>query len=219
VKTDPERAAAILGVATQLVAALATAFEAFMPLTADRIRSMLGGAPALSWADLATAGPWIPVGTSLGEASLLFQKIEDEQVADQRAKLEAAAAANQPASMEPELPALTPFAPEVTYDQFAPLDLRVAQVLEAERVPKADRLLKLTLDTGLDRRTVLSGIAEHFAPEEVVGRRVILLANLAPRAMRGIESQGMILMADNPETGKLAFVQPDGDLPVGATVR
>jgi methionyl-tRNA synthetase len=219
VKTDPDRAAAILGVATQLVAALATAFEAFMPFTADRIRSMLGGAPALSWADLATAGPWIPVGTALGEASLLFQKIEDEQVADQRAKLEAAAAANQPASMEPELPALTPFAPEVTYDQFAPLDLRVAQVLEAERVPKADRLLKLTLDTGLDRRTVLSGIAEHFAPEEVVGRRVILLANLAPRAMRGIESQGMILMADNPETGKLAFVQPDGDLPVGATVR
>jgi methionyl-tRNA synthetase len=210
VKTDPERAAAILGVATQLVAALATAFEAFMPFTADRIRSMLGGAPALSWADLATAGPWIPDGTALGEASLLFQKIEDEQVADQRAKLEAAAAANQPASMEPEQPALTPFAPEVTYDQFAPLDLRV---------PKADRLLKLTLDTGLDRRTVLSGIAEHFAPEEVVGRRVILLANLAPRAMRGIESQGMILMADNPETGTLAFVQPDGDLPVGATVR
>jgi methionyl-tRNA synthetase len=190
-----------------------------MPFTAERIRTMLGGAPALTWADLATAGPWIPVGTALGEASLLFQKIEDEQVAAQRAKLEAAAAANQPASMEPEQPALTPLAPEITYDQFAPLDLRVALVLEAERVPKADRLLKLTLDTGLDRRTVLSGIAEHFAPEEVVGRRVILLANLAPRAMRGIESQGMILMADNPETGKLAFVQPDGDLPVGATVR
>jgi methionyl-tRNA synthetase len=121
--------------------------------------------------------------------------------------------------MDPEQPALTPLAPEVTYDQFAPLDLRVALVLEAERVPKADRLLKLTLDTGLDRRTVLSGIAEHFAPEEVVGRRVILLANLAPRAMRGIESQGMILMADNPETGTLAFVQPDGDLPVGSCIR
>jgi methionyl-tRNA synthetase len=214
VKTDPERAAAILGVATQLVAALATAFEAFMPFTADRIRAMLGGAPALTWADLAGKGPWIPVGSALGEPSLLFQKIEDEQVEAQRAKLQAASAANAS-----EAPALPPLAPEITYDQFAPLDLRVAQVLEAERVPKADRLLKLTLDTGLDRRTVLSGIAEHFSPEEVVGRRVILLANLAPRAMRGIESQGMILMADNPETGKLAFVQPDGDLPVGATVR
>ncbi|MEY2752224.1 MAG: hypothetical protein RLZZ570_170 [Bacteroidota bacterium] len=219
VKTDPDRAAAILGVATQLVAALATAFEAFMPFTADRIRAMLGGAPALKWADLAGAGPWIPVGSALGEPSLLFQKIEDEQVEAQRAKLQAASAANAPAVTESEASALAPLAPEITYDQFAPLDLRVAQVLEAERVPKADRLLKLTLDTGLDRRTVLSGIAEHFSPEEVVGRRVILLANLAPRAMRGIESQGMILMADNPETGKLAFVQPDGDLPVGATVR
>jgi methionyl-tRNA synthetase len=219
VKTDPERAAAILGVATQLVAALATAFEAFMPFTADRIRAMLGGAPVLTWADLAGEGPWIPVGSALGESSLLFQKIEDEQVEAQRAKLQAASAANTPEVTESEAPALAPLAPEITYDQFAPLDLRVAQVLDAERVPKADRLLKLTLDTGLDRRTVLSGIAEHFSPEEVVGRRVILLANLAPRAMRGIESQGMILMADNPETGKLAFVQPDGDLPVGATVR
>ncbi len=190
-----------------------------MPFTAARIRAMLGGAPALKWADLDGEGPWIAVGSALGEPSLLFQKIEDEQVEAQRAKLQAASAANTPAVTESEDSALAPLAPEITYDQFAPLDLRVAQVLEAERVPKADRLLKLTLDTGLDRRTVLSGIAEHFSPEEVVGRRVILLANLAPRAMRGIESQGMILMADNPETGKLAFVQPDGDLPVGATVR
>jgi methionyl-tRNA synthetase len=189
-----------------------------MPFSAERIRVMLGGAPALTFADLAGTGPWVPVGTALGESALLFQKIEDDQVEAQRAKLHAASAANQTSMTEASTP-LAPLAPEITFDQFAPLDLRVALVLEAERVPKADRLLKLTLDTGIDRRTVLSGIAEHFAPEDVVGRRVILLANLAPREMRGIESQGMILMADNPETGKLAFVQPDGDLPVGATVR
>jgi methionyl-tRNA synthetase len=123
-----------------------------MPFTADRIREMLGGAPVLTWADLAGEGPWIPVGSALGESSLLFQKIEDEQVEAQRAKLQAASAANTPEVTESEAPALAPLAPEITYDQFAPLDLRVAQVLEAERVPKADRLLKLTLDTGLDRR-------------------------------------------------------------------
>ena len=203
------------------MAALAAVFEAFMPFSAERIRVMLGGAPALTFADLAGTGPWVPVDTALGASALLFQKIEDEQVEAQRAKLRAASAANPTSMTETSTPLapLAPLAPEITFDQFAPLDLRVALVLEAERVPKADRLLKLTLDTGIDRRTVLSGIAEHFAPEDVVGRRVILLANLAPREMRGIESQGMILMADNPETGKLAFVQPDGDLPVGATVR
>jgi len=118
-----------------------------------------------------------------------------------------------------ETPAIPAIAANIDYEQFAGLDLRVATILEATKVPKADRLLQLTLDTGVDRRTVLSGIAEHFAPEEVVGRQVVLLANLAPRTIRGVESQGMILMAENPETGKLEFLQPGAALPAGATIR
>ena len=108
---------------------------------------------------------------------------------------------------------------EVAFEQFASLDLRVARIVAAERVPKADKLLKLTVDSGLDVRTVLSGIAEHFAPEEVVGRDVLLLANLAPRVMRGITSEGMLLMAEDPTTGRLDFVAPGAGMPVGATVR
>ena len=115
--------------------------------------------------------------------------------------------------------ALDPLKAEVAFDQFAALDLRVARIVAAERVPKADKLLKLTVDSGLDVRTVLSGIAEHFAPEEVVGKDVLLLANLAPRVMRGVTSEGMLLMAEDPATGRLDFVAPGAGMPVGATVR
>ena len=115
--------------------------------------------------------------------------------------------------------AIAPIAENIDYSQFEGLDLRVATVLEATRVPKADRLLQLTLDTGVDTRTVLSGIAEHFSPEEVIGRQVVLWANLAPRKIRGIESQGMILMAEDPTTGRLEFVQPGSALPAGASIR
>jgi methionyl-tRNA synthetase len=115
--------------------------------------------------------------------------------------------------------ALDPLKVEVAFEQFASLDLRVARIVAAERVPKADKLLKLTVDSGLDVRTVLSGIAEHFAPEAVVGRDVLLLANLAPRVMRGITSEGMLLMAEDPTTGRLDFVAPGAGMPVGATVR
>ena len=214
VKSDPARAAEILGTATQIMAALGVVFEPFLPFSAAKIRAMLGMGLA-DWS-LLTGTSLVPAGQSLSEPALLFEKIEDEAMDAQRAKLvKPVETPVQPV----ETPAIPAIAANIDYEQFAGLDLRVATILEATKVPKADRLLQLTLDTGVDRRTVLSGIAEHFAPEEVVGRQVVLLANLAPRTIRGVESQGMILMAENPETGKLEFLQPDAALPAGATIR
>ena len=214
VKSDPARAAEILGTATQIMAALGVVFEPFLPFSAAKIRAMLGMELA-DWS-LLTGTSLVPAGQSLSEPALLFEKIEDEAMDAQRAKLvKPIETPVQPV----ETPAIPAIAANIDYEQFAGLDLRVATILEATKVPKADRLLQLTLDTGVDRRTVLSGIAEHFAPEEVVGRQVVLLANLAPRTIRGVESQGMILMAENPETGKLEFLQPDAALPAGATIR
>jgi len=214
VKTDPARAAEILGTATQIMAALGVVFEPFLPFSAAKIRAMLGMELA-DWSLLAGTS-LVPAGQTLSEPALLFEKIEDEAMDAQRAKLvKPIEIPVQPV----ETSAIPPIAANIDYDQFAGLDLRVATILEATKVPKADRLLQLTLDTGVDRRTVLSGIAEHFAPEDVVGRQVVLLANLAPRTIRGVESQGMILMAENPETGKLEFLQPGAALPAGATIR
>ena len=214
VKSDPVRAAEILGTATQIMAALGVVFEPFLPFSAAKIRAMLGMELA-DWSLLAGTS-LVPAGQSLSEPALLFEKIEDEAMDAQRAKL--VKPVENP--VQPvETPAIPAIAANIDYEQFAGLDLRVATILEATKVPKADRLIQLTLDTGVDRRTVLSGIAEHFAPEEVVGRQVVLLANLAPRTIRGVESQGMILMAENPETGKLEFLQPGVALPAGATIR
>jgi methionyl-tRNA synthetase len=214
VKSDPARAAEILGTATQIMAALGVVFEPFLPFSAAKIRAMLGMGLA-DWSLLA-GSCLVPAGQPLSEPALLFEKIEDEAMDAQRAKLvKPVETPVQPV----ETPAIPAIAANIDYEQFAGLDLRVATILEATKVPKADRLLQLTLDTGVDRRTVLSGIAEHFAPEEVVGRQVVLLANLAPRTIRGVESQGMILMAENPETGKLEFLQPGAELPAGATIR
>ena len=214
VKTDPARAAEILGTATQIMAALGVVFEPFLPFSAAKIRAMLGMELA-DWSLLAGTS-LVPAGQTLSEPALLFEKIEDEAMDAQRAKLvKPVEIPVQPV----ETSAIPPIAANIDYDQFAGLDLRVATILEAAKVPKADRLLKLTLDTGVDRRTVLSGIAEHFAPEDVVGHQVMLLANLAPRTIRGVESQGMILMAENPKTGKLELLQPGAALPAGATIR
>ena len=214
VKSDPARAAEILGTATQIMAALGMVFEPFLPFSAAKIRAMLGMGLA-DWS-LLTGTRLVPAGQTLSEPALLFEKIEDEAMDAQRAKL---VKPSETDSQPMETPAIPAIAANIDYDQFAGLDLRVATILEAIKVPKADRLLQLTLDTGVDRRTVLSGIAEHFTPEEVVGRQVVLLANLAPRTIRGVESQGMILMAENPETGKLEFLQPGAALPAGATIR
>ena len=166
----------------------------------------------MQWSDLGSEGHLIKVGTQLGQAALLFDKIEDEAMDIQRAKL----VKPKPVPTYPEH--LEPMLDSITFDQFAPLDIRVATVTAAEAVPKADRLLKLTLDTGLDTRTVLSGIAEHFSPEEVVGKEVCVLVNLAPRKIRGIESQGMVLMAEDAKSGKLRFVSPSESVAPGSKV-
>src|SRR5690606_33183216 len=143
---------------------------------------------------------------------------EDAEINLQLEKLNAAKelqAAKQKAEVKNEIPAIKP---EITFDDFAKIDIRVGTILEAQKVPKADKLLQLTIDTGLDKRTILSGIAEQFRPEEVVGKQVCVLVNLAPRKMRGIESQGMVLMAED-DKGNLHFVQPNNIINSGAEVR
>ncbi len=208
-KTDPERAAAILHGCAQVAANCAVLLAPFLPRTAEKL-AVAFGVTGRHWAD---AGPDLAVpGTPLGDLPILFPKIDDATVETARASL------GTPADAAPAAADLPALKPEVTYDTFAALDLRVARVLACEKVPKADKLLQLTLDTGIDTRTVLSGIAEHFAPEDVVGRDVLLLANLAPRTIRGIESRGMVLLAETPD-GSLRFVTPEEQPVAGSTVR
>jgi methionyl-tRNA synthetase len=218
VKTDAERTETVLAVATQVVAALGSLMEPFLPSSAEKIRKMMGLKQA-DWSAL-NGGVLVSAGHPLGTPELLFDKVEDDAVERQRAKLaERAAPTALNEGVEKQETKLDALKPEIQFDQFAGLDLRVARSVAAERVPKADKLLNLTVDSGVDVRTVLSGIAEHFSPEEVVGRDVLLLANLAPRVMRGISSQGMLLMAEDPGTGRLDFVAPGAGMPVGSTVR
>jgi methionyl-tRNA synthetase len=208
-KTDPERAAAILHGCAQVAANCAVLLAPFLPRTAEKL-AVAFGVTGRHWAD---AGPDLAVpGTPLGDLPILFPKIDDATVETARASL------GTPADAAPAAADLPALKPEVTYDTFTALDLRVARVLACEKVPKADKLLQLTLDTGIDTRTVLSGIAEHFAPEDVVGRDVLLLANLAPRTIRGIESRGMVLLAETPD-GSLRFVTPEEQPVAGSTVR
>ncbi len=176
--------------------------------------------PVLCWKDLGR-GDLLPVGHQLGEAVLLFSKVEDSVVEAQVAKLEAAKALNAAAAREAAAreaaSVIEPQKPEVTFDAFAAMDIRTATVLEAERVPKTDKLLKLTIDTGIDTRTIVSGIAEYYAPEEMVGKQICILANLQPRVIRGIESKGMILMAKQGD-GKMRFVTPAEVVVNGAVI-
>ena len=153
------------------------------------------------WAD-AGSDELLADGHALGVSGLLFEKIEDAVIEQQLQKLH-----NKKKSMEPVHSNVAPLKSEITYDDFAKLDIRVGTVLTAEKMEKSDKLLKLTVDTGIDKRTILSGIAQHYTPEEMVGKQVTLIANLAPRKMMGIESQGMILMAEDAD-GKLKLLQP-----------
>lgn len=175
----------------------------------------------LSWADLG-ASELLPAGHELGEAELLFQKIEDSVVEAQVAKLQATKAANEAAAAAKEAAeAATRVEPQkdsVTFDSFTAMDIRTATVVAAERVPKTDKLLKLTIDTGIDTRTIVSGIAEYYSPEDMLGKQICILANLEPRTIRGIESRGMILMAKQGD-GKMKFITPEsGPLANGAVI-
>jgi methionyl-tRNA synthetase len=215
IKTDTDgttnrRVDTIMNIALQITASLAIVAEPFMPFTASKINTQLG-AQTTTWA--AAGQPnLLPYGQPLGESSLLFDKIEDATIQAQIEKLHEAKRQNELAGKE--VPAVKA---EIQFDDFAKMDIRVATVLEAEAVPKSKKLLKIKLDIGSEQRTVLSGIAEHFKPEEVTGRQVLYLANLAPRKMMGMESQGMILMAEDRD-GSLSFIQPGKTIWNGGTV-
>ena len=210
VKTDPERVKTILNVALQIVANTAVAIEPFMPFSAEKITTMLA-VDRLQW-DMIGRTDLVPAGHTIGKAELLFEKIEDEVIERQVKKLEDAKAANLAANAEvPEQKE------SVTFDDFGKMDIRVSTVVAAEKVAKTKKLLKLTVDTGIDTRTIVSGIAEHFKPEELVGKQVLVLVNLAPREMKGVTSQGMILMAEDA-SGKLELLSPENKTNNGAIV-
>lgn len=216
IKTDESRVATILNISLQITASLAIACEPFLPFTSAKLRAMINLPSAEAKWDNIGCMTLLAPGHELGQAELLFEKIEDTTVEAQLAKLAATKAANAAANA-----VAAPAKEEaVQFDDFAKMDIRVSKVVAAEPVPKTKKLLKLTVDTGIDTRTIVSGIAEYFSAEEMVGKRVLVLVNLAPRMLKGIESQGMILMAESP-TGKLSIVAPEGDgadAPVGSTV-
>ena len=265
-KTDMDRTASILNVSLQICAALAIAFEPFLPFSAEKLRGILNvgivagsdhrageaynvipsevegslyvnryvagegaalhtssvipseveGSLSLSWDDLGAAS-LLPAGHQLNPATLLFAKIEDEVVDGQIARLEAIRAEREAAAKAAEAAVVTPQKDECTFEDFEKMDIRTATVLEAERVPKTEKLLKLTIDTGIDKRVIVSGIAEQYTPEEMVGKQICILANLAPRKIRGIESKGMILMARQND-GKMRFITPAETLANGAEI-
>lgn len=204
VKTNPERVQTQMYVALQIASALAILSEPFLPFTSQKLCKMLN--IQLNHWNLAF-DQWnlTKAGHQIGQAEILFAQIEDAEIQKQIDKLEATKKAN---IMENQV--VEPQKTTTTFEDFSKLDLRVGTILEAEKMPKANKLLVLKVDTGIDVRTIVSGIAEHFSPEEVIGKRVTVLVNLAPRALRGVESQGMILMTNNKE-GQLVFVNPDAD--------
>ena len=207
IKTDPERVKTIMNISLQITANLAIVFEPFMPKKALDLAELLN-IKLPRW-EQAGNDQLIPANHTINEPRILFEKIEDEKIEEQIEKLK-----NQG-----QKPTKYPFMKdEITFDEFSKMDLRVGTITEAEKIEKADKLLKLTVDTGIDVRTVVSGIAEYFKPEEVIGQKVSILLNLAPRKIRGVESQGMILMAETDQ-GELAFVSPNKEINAGNTIR
>ena len=210
IKTDPERVKTILNISLQITANLAIAAEPFMPFSAEKLLKMLN-AEAFTWDRLGDTD-LLQAGHKLGQAELLFDKIEDSVIEAQLAKLEATKLANQAANATIEAAKET-----IQFDDFSKMDIRSCKVVAAERVPKTQKLLKLTVDTGIDTRTIVSGIAEHYTPEDMVGKQILVLVNLAPRNLKGIESQGMILMATDP-AGKMVVASPEEDIPSGSVI-
>lgn len=209
-KTDMERTATILNTAVQLCACIAIAFEPFMPFMSRRLRDALG-LKVISWGMVGSLD-LIPAGTKLGDPGLLFEKIEDNVVETQVGKLLEARKSNMLSQWRPE-----PQKEDVDFDTFTKLDIRVGKVLECEKVKKADKLLRFLIDDGMGKRTIVSGIAKYYAPEELVGRQVCFIANFPPRKLKGIESQGMLLSAENPD-GTLTLITPEGDLTPGSCI-
>lgn len=226
IKNNPPQTAAILALSLEIAAYLAVFMQPFLPFTALKLSRMIGLKPEQT-ADILEGKRVIRSGHIIEKPELLFRKIEDAEIQPYIDRLEAirqARTAEQTAAQQQnsengqteQAKHFVPLKPEIMYDDFAKLDIRTALILAAERVPKADKLLKLTLDLGFEQRTVVSGIAQHYVPEDIIGRRVLVLANLAVRKMRGIDSNGMILMAE--EDGHLVFVAPDGQIGNGCPV-
>ena len=210
IKSDPERVKTIMNVALQLTAGLAYLSEPFLPFSAEKLKKMLNLKTIENpFEHLKSATVLVSAGQNLGTSELLFRKIENAEIQNQLDKLKSTEK-DSTIMQEPQKPA-------INYDTFSSLDLRVGTILSAEKMPKADRLLVLKVNTGLDQRTIVSGIAEHFSPEEVVGKKVCVLLNLEPRKLRGVESQGMLLMATDPE-GKLSFMSPEDAVTAGSPI-
>ncbi len=212
VKTDPERVKTILNIALQITANTAIAIEPFMPFTAAKMISMLA-AEKFGWEELGSM-ELVAAGHTIGKPELLFEKIEDDVIQKQLDKLQATKEANLAAEKSQEVEAQKD---NVSFDDFQKMDIRVSTILTAEKVAKTKKLLKLTVDTGIDQREIVSGIAEHFTPEELVGRQVLVLVNLEPRELKGTLSRGMILMAEDA-SGKLRLLQPNEAVNNGAIV-
>ena len=210
IKTDPERVKTILNVAIQICATIAVVFEPFLPFMSEKLCRMLQ-LGKLSW-DMAGKPDLIPSGTALGQPELLFEKIEDSTIEFQIGKLLEAKKKNQLAAWKPE-----PVKENVGFDTFEKLDIRVGRVIECEKIPKADKLLRFLIDDGINRRTIVSGIAKFYKPEELVGKEVCFIANFEPRKLKGVVSEGMILSAQN-SYGRLIVIGPHGEVAPGSSV-
>ncbi len=211
IKTDEARVKTILNIALQLAANMALLSEPFLPFSSARLKEMLL-MPQTAW-DCIGNSDLLATGHQLGEPFLLFEKIEDEAIEKQLKRLADTKVANEKNSYQ-----AAPAKPDISYDEFSTMDIRVGTILEASRVPKTDKLMKLLVDTGIDKRTIVSGIAAYFTPEELPGKQVSVLVNLAPRKLKGIDSQGMILLAEDAD-GKLVFVTPEKVVTNGVVVR
>ena len=219
IKTDAERVKTVMYVALQVATALAITSEPFLPFTSEKLKNILQ-LGTTAWEQVKqNPTALLPTGHKIGVATLLFEKIEDAAIAKQLERLENTKQANRQEAQAAAEIAVAPQKELISYDDFAKMDIRIGTILSAEKMPKADKLLILKVDTGIDQRTIVSGIAQSFNPEEIIGKRVTVLANLAPRKLRGVESQGMILMVENAE-GKYRFIAPDGgEIANGAEVK
>ncbi|WP_340111592.1 methionine--tRNA ligase [Maribellus mangrovi] len=211
VKTDPERVKTIMNICLQITANLTICLEPFLPFSMDKLRGFLN-LEKLDWSKFGDT-ELLPVGHKVNKPELLFEKIEDKVIEAQLKKLENARKANEMAEAK-----AVPAKENIEFDDFVKMDVRAGTVIECEKVAKTKKLLKLTVDTGIDQRIVVSGIAEYYQPEDLVGKQVSILVNLAPKKLRGIESQGMILCAENAD-GSLSIVSPDKTVKNGSEIR
>ena len=211
IKSDPERVKTILNTALQITANLTIVFDPFLPFTTQKLRGFMN-LEKFDWQHLGRTD-LIAAGHKINTPELLFEKIEDEAIQAQVDKLLATKLSN-----ELEQATVNPAKENIEYEDFSKMDIRIGTIIAAEKVAKTKKLLKLTIDTGIDKRTVVSGIAEYFEPEKIIGQQVSILVNLAPKTLKGIESQGMILMAENAD-GALVFVSPATKTKEGSEVR